>query len=378
MIYKDFKGIKLSALGMGTMRYPVIDGDDSRIDKVQAEQMVDYAMKAGINYYDTAYGYHGEQSELVTGELLKKYDRNSFYLATKFPGYDLGNMPKIKEIFDEQLAKCQVDYFDFYLVHNVCELNVNQYLDPQHGIYEYLVEQKEQGRIKHLGFSIHGDMDCMKKFMSKYGDAMEFCQIELNYFDYHFQDAKAKVEYLRELNIPIWVMEPVRGGQLANLSPEHADRLLKARPDETVVSWALRFLQSFPDVTVVLTGSSNMQQLMENIDTYKELKPLNKEEMDIVLDIADEMISKTAVACTSCRYCISHCPKELNIPFLLKQYNEACVAGSGDFIAPMALASLESDKQPECCISCGSCEQVCPQQLKISEHLAAFTKKLGR
>ena len=163
MIYNDFNGIKLSALGMGNMRLPVLDGNDSKIDTDLSKKMIAYCMESGINYYDTAYGYHGGQSELVVGELLKEYDRDSFYLASKFPGYDLSNMPKVKEIFEEQLRKCQVDYFDFYLFHNVCEMNIEAYLDPKFGIYEFLCEQKKNGRIKHLGFSAHGDTACRRQ-----------------------------------------------------------------------------------------------------------------------------------------------------------------------------------------------------------------------
>ena len=378
MIYNDFIGIQLSALGMGNMRLPVVEGNDGKIDVDKAKEMIAYCMKAGINYYDTAYGYHGGQSELVVGELLKKYDRNSFYLASKFPGYDLSNMPKIKEIFEEQLKKCQVEYFDFYLFHNVCEMNIDAYLNPKYGIYDYLIEQKRNGRIKHLGFSTHGDIECMTRFLNAYGKDMEFCQIEINYFDYKFQNAKGKVELLDQWNIPVWVMEPVRGGQLASLSQEATSKLKTARPDESVVSWAFRFLQSFPSIKMTLSGMSNMNQLKENIETYNENKPLNEKEMDLILGIADDMIRKTTVPCTGCHYCVSKCPKELDIPFLLKLYNEAMVAGSGDFIAPMALSSVDADKQPECCVNCHSCEKVCPQQIHIPEHLANFAKKMGR
>jgi len=378
MIYNDFNGIKLSALGMGNMRLPVMDGNDSRIDVEHAKRMIDYCMEAGINYYDTAYGYHGGQSELVVGELLKAYPRDSFYLASKFPGYDPSNWAKVSEIFEEQLQKCQVEYFDFYLFHNVCEMNVDAYLDSKYGIYDYLMEQKKNGRIKHLGFSAHGDIACMTKFLESYGKDMEFCQIELNYFDYKFQDAKGKVELLDKWNIPVWVMEPVRGGQLTTLSDDAGSKLKAARPDEEVVAWSFRFLQSIPSVTVTLSGMSNMEQLQANIGTYKEKKPLNEEEMNLILGIADEMIAKTTVPCTGCHYCVSKCPKELDIPFLLKLYNEAMVAGAGDFIAPMALSSVEAEKQPECCINCHSCEKVCPQTIHIPEELAKFAKKMGR
>ena len=378
MIYKEFQGMKLSALGMGNMRLPLIDGDDSRIDVETAEKMLAVCMESGINYYDTAYGYHGGNSERVVGELLKAYERESFYLASKFPGYDLGNMPKVKEIFNEQLKKCQVDHFDFYLFHNVCEMNVDAYLDPKFGIFDYLMEQKKAGRIRHLGFSTHGDIACITKFLEAYGKEMEFCQIELNYFDYKFQDAKGKLELLEKWNIPVWVMEPVRGGQLAVLSEEATAKLKSARPDEDVPAWAFRFLQSFPEVTVTLSGMSNMEQLQENIKTYESLSPLSEREMEAILSVADEMIRKTTVPCTGCHYCVSKCPKKLDIPFLLKLYNEAVVSGSGAFIAPMALASVDADKQPECCINCHSCEKVCPQTIHIPEELKKFASYMGR
>lgn len=377
MIYNDFQGMKLSALGMGNMRLPVVDGNDSRIDVKSAKEMIAYCMEHGINYYDTAYGYHGGQSELVVGELLKAYQRDTFYLASKFPGYDLSNMTKVKEIFEEQLQKCQVEYFDFYLFHNVCEMNIDYYLDPKYGIYDYLMEQKKNGRIRHLGFSAHGDIACMTRFLEAYGKDMEFCQIELNYFDYKFQDAKGKVELLDQWKIPVWVMEPVRGGQLASLSEDAEAKLKEARPDEKVPAWAFRFLQSIPSVTMTLSGMSNMQQLQDNIKTYAENKPLNESEMELILGIADEMIAKTTVPCTGCHYCVTKCPKQLDIPFLLKLYNEAMVAGSGVFIASMALSSVDADKKPESCINCHSCEKVCPQTIHIPEELAKFAKKMA-
>ena len=378
MIYNDFQGLKLSALGMGNMRLPVLDGNDNNIDVDAAKEMIAFCMNSGINYYDTAYGYHGGNSELVVGQLLKNYERSSFYLASKFPGYDLSNMPKVREIFEEQLEKCQVEYFDFYMFHNVCEMNIDEYLNPEFGIFDYLMEQKQNGRIRHLGFSTHGDIDCITRFLEAYGEHMEFGQLELNYFDYRFQNAKGKVQLLDEWNIPVWVMEPIRGGQLAALSPEAADKLKQARSDEDIPAWAFRFLQTIPSVTVTLSGMSNMEQLKANISTYAESKPLNEAEMQLILGIADEMISRTTVPCTGCHYCVSKCPEGLDIPFLLKQYNEAMVAGAGEFIAPMALSSIAEDKQPECCISCHSCEKVCPQTIKISEELNKFATKMGR
>ena len=363
MIYRDFQDIKLSALGMGSMRLPVVDGDDSRIDEKKAEEMVAFAMENGVNYYDTAWGYHGGNSELVMGKALKNYPRDSFYLASKFPGYDLSNMDKVEEIFEKQLEKCQVEYFDFYLFHNVCEMNIDSYLDPQYGIFDYLIKQKENGRIRHLGFSAHGGMDVLKRFLDAYGEHMEFCQLQLNYLDWTFQNAKEKVALMREHNIPVWVMEPVRGGKLASLSVEQESKLKELRPNESIAAWAFRFLQSVPEVKVVLSGMSNMEQLKENIRTYEEEKPLNEKEMDTLMGIVDEMVKKTVVPCTACHYCVDHCTQGLDIPRLLELYNEHVLTGGG-FIAPMALSAVPKDKHPDACIGCRSCEAVCPQRIE--------------
>lgn len=377
MLYKNFQEKKLSALGMGAMRLPVIDGDEKNIDKEQVKKMVAYAMEKGVNYYDTAWGYHAGNSELVMGEALSEYPREKFYLADKFPGYDLSNMDKVEEIFEKQLEKCRVDYFDFYLFHNVCELNIEQYLDEKYGIMDYLWEQKQNGRIKHLGFSVHGSLDVAKRFMEKYGERMEFGQVQLNYLDMTFQKADAKLELFREYGIPVWVMEPLRGGRLAKVSEEHAAQLKALRPDETTPAWAFRYLQTIPEVTVTLSGMSNFEQLKANIETFETDEPLNAEEMSVVNKIAGEMLSVKTLPCTACRYCTSHCPQGLDIPELLKLYNEYCFTGGG-FLAPMAVGALPKDKKPKACIGCRSCEAVCPQQIKISEALADFAEKLAK
>ncbi len=375
MIYNEFQELKLSELGMGAMRLPVIDDDYGKINQAETEKMVASAMEKGINYYDTAWGYHEGQSEIALGKALKKYPRESFYLATKFPGYDLSNMDKVEEIFEEQLKKCGVEYFDFYLFHNVCELNIDAYLDPQYGIFDYLMKQKENGRICHLGFSVHGDYDVCRRFLNAYGNHMEFCQIQLNYLDWTFQNAKAKVELAEKYNIPVWVMEPLRGGSLCSLPDQYEERLKDLRPDETMTSWAFRFLQSVPGVKVVLSGMSNFSQLVENIETFSEYKPLNIEEKETLFDIAKEMTESKTVPCTACRYCTSHCPQGLDIPALLSLYNEY-IFTAGGFIAPMAIQALPEDKRPSACIGCRGCEDFCPQNIKISEVFADFTKKL--
>ena len=377
MIYKNFQDLKLSSLGLGTMRLPLKNGnDDSSIDVEQTQKMVDYAIEHGVNYFDTAWGYHNGESEKVIGKALSKYPRESFYLASKFPGYDLSNIDKVKEIFEKQLEKCKVEYFDFYLFHNVYEKNVDEYLNEKHGILEYLLEQKKNGRIKHLGFSAHGSLEVMKKFLENYGKYMEFGQIQLNYLDYKFQDAKSKVELLKEYNIPIWVMEPLRGGRLSKLSDEQEAKLKELRPEETPTSWAFRFLQSIPEVTMILSGMSSMEQLTSNIETFSEEKPLNDEEKNVLMRITDEMLKVKTLPCTACHYCVSHCPKGLNIPYLLSLYNEHIFTGGG-FIAPMAISALPEDKRPSSCIGCKSCERVCPQQIEVSKAMKEFSKLLG-
>ena len=377
MIYRDFQGLKLSALGFGTMRLPTIGGVYSKIDEKAAAEMFDYAIQHGVNYFDTAWGYHDGESENTDGKILSKYPRESFYLASKFPGYDLSNFGRVEEIFEKQLKKCRVDYFDFYLFHNVCEMNIDAYLNEEkYGTYSYLMEQKKNGRIRHLGFSAHGSLAVIERFLEKYGKDMEFCQLQINYLDWEFQNAKGKVELLKKYNIPVWVMEPVRGGKLASLAAEDEKKLKAFRPNDSIASWAFRFLLALPEVKVILSGMSDMKQVKDNIKTFEEAKPLNAEESAALDTIAREMLAKTSLPCTACRYCTSHCPKHLDIPELIKLYNEHRFTGGG-FIAPMVVSALAEEKRPSACIGCRSCEKVCPQQIKISEMMKDFTARLN-
>ena len=375
MIYKDFQGMKLSALGMGCMRLPVVNGDDAVVDQAAVEKMVALAMERGVNYYDTAWGYHAGHSEEAIGRALAAYPREQFCLADKFPGYDLSNMGKVQEIFEAQLKKCQVSYFDFYLFHNVCEMNIDYYLDPQYGILSYLLEQKRNGRIRHLGFSCHGTLPVLKRFLEAYGQHMEFCQLQLNYIDWVFQGGKEKVALLEQYGIPVWVMEPLRGGRLARLSEQEAAVLRDLNPQRPIPAWAFRFLQRIPSVVVTLSGMSDLAQLQDNLDTFETDEPLTEQEWDRVLALGKEMTDPQALNCTACHYCVSHCPQGLDIPHLLALYNEHRFTGGG-FIAPMALSAIAPDKQPRACVGCRSCEAVCPQQLKISEAMADFAAML--
>lgn len=375
MIYRDFQDIKLSGLGLGMMRLPVIDGNESQIDEVKASEMIEYAMKNGINYYDTAWGYHSGNSEITVGKFLSKYPRESYYLASKFPGYDNSNMPKVKEIFEKQLEKCQTPYFDFYLFHNVYEGNIDDYLNTKFGILDYLLEQKTNGRIRHLGFSAHGDLDVIQRFLDAYGEHMEFCQLQINYMDWHFQNAKAKTELIQKYNIPVWVMEPLRGGKLADAPENMKKEMLEMRPNESIPAWAFRFLQTI-GVTVVLSGMSDMEQLKENIAIWETDKPLTSEEFDKIIALADDETRKGGLPCTACHYCTSHCPQKLPIPELIALYNEHKITGGG-FIAPMTVGSMPSDQRPANCIGCQSCEQVCPQQIKISKAMKEFSAAIN-
>ena len=374
MIYNEFKGLKISALGMGTMRLPT-KKDYNDIDEEATYEMVKYAIDHGINYFDTAWGYHGGNSEIAMGNVLSKFPRESYYLATKFPGYDVSNMDKVEEIFEKQLKRLKVDYFDFYLFHNVCEKNINEYLDPQYKIYEYLLEQKRLGRIRHLGFSTHGSFETMQRFLDAYGKDMEFCQLQINYLDWKFQSAKEKVEMVAKLGIPVFVMEPVRGGKLATLPEEYSKILAEANKDYSAPEWAFRFVQNIPEVVLTLSGMSNFQQLKENIDTFEERKPLAEREENALMRVRDAMIEKTSLPCTSCRYCTDHCPMELDIPKIIELYNEHTMTGGG-FIAPMVIGTMPESKRPAACIGCQSCEAVCPQQIKISDMMRDFASKV--
>ena len=378
MQYFDFQDLKLSALGFGAMRLPVIDGDDNVIDEATALEMVDYAYNHGINYFDTAWGYHGGNSERVMGRALARYPRESFYLADKFPGYDVTNFGKHEQIFEEQLERCGVDYFDFYLMHNVCELNIEQYLDDERfGTLSYFIEQVRAGRIKHLGFSAHGNFETFMRFLEAYGDVVEFAQIQLNYMDWEFQNARAKVEALQERGIAIMVMEPLRGGILVGIDEGRMAPLRALRPEANDAEWAFSFLSSIDGMGTILSGMSSMDQLRENVALFEHDLAVSDEERAALLELGRKLASAKGVPCTACHYCTSHCPKDLDIPRLLELYNEHLSRPDFAFIAPMALGAMPMEKHPSACIGCGSCADVCPQQIDIPGALAHFAELMG-
>ena len=370
MIYRKFQELNLSQLGFGTMRLPTLA--DGSIDQEQLETMTAYALEHGINYFDTAWPYHGGESEIAIGKALRKYPRESYYLATKYPGHQISKSYDPAAIFEEQLKKCGVEYFDFYLLHNVYENSIHTYLDKRWGILDYFKEQKQLGRIKHLGFSCHGNVELLREFLDIAGNDMEFCQIQLNYLDWTLQEAKTKVKLLNERNIPVWVMEPVRGGGLAKLDDADEAKLKAIRPDETIPAWGFRFLQNIPGVTMILSGMSNMEQMQDNIKTFDAPNPLSAEETNTLLAIAEGM--KDSVPCTACRYCMSECPMGLNIPMLISTYNELRFSPAMNI--SMRLEGLPPEKQPSACLACGKCAKMCPQQIDIPEVMKDLAAKL--
>ena len=372
MQYIDFQGKKLSLLGFGAMRLPTLGKDDA-IDVAEAERMIDRAMEAGINYYDTAFPYHGGNSEIVTSKVLSKYPRDSYYIATKYPGHQVLDSYDPSLIFEEQLKKCNVEYFDFYLLHNISESSISVYLDERWGIIDYFVEQKRLGRIKHLGFSTHGLPENLKEFLDAAGEHMEFCQIQLNYLDWTLQRANEKCDLLAKWNIPVWVMEPVRGGKLVDKLPESVKETLKTmRPDESLASWCFRWLMTLPNMGVILSGMSTMEQLEDNIKTFTNDKSLSDSEVQTLYDIAESL--KNNIPCTACRYCTEGCPMELNIPMLIEVYNDLRYAPGVNSASKIEF--MPEDKRPTACISCGNCVAICPQRIDIPRVLSDFSELL--
>ncbi len=371
MIYKDFHGKKLSRLAFGTMRLPLIDG---KIDEKQTFEMVDLALDSGVNYFDTAYPYHGGMSEIVVGKALARHDRDSFYLATKFPGHQISSSYDPKAIFEEQLNKCGVERFDFYLLHNVYENSINVYKDEKWKILDYFLEQKRNGRIGHLGFSTHGGLNIIKDFLDYCDGKMEFCQIQLNYLDWGLQNAKAKYELITSYGLPVWVMEPIRGGRLAKLDAMSEAEMKAARPDDSVASWALRWLMSLSGVTTILSGMSDLAQMKDNIKTFNREDTLSDDERAIIERAVSRM--QNSVPCTSCRYCCDGCPAGLDIPMLLSIYND--IKFSPSVNTSMRLDVLPKEKLPSACLKCGKCSRVCPQKIDIPSALAHLTDELSK
>lgn len=363
MQYSTFKDLTLSRLGFGLMRLPTLA--DGTVDEAKTTEMVDYAIANGVNYFDTAYPYHAGLSEVVAGKLLNRYPREKFFLADKFPGHQISETHYPQEIFEEQLRRCKVEYFDFYLMHNVYENSIGVYEDERWGIVDYFVKQLQAGRIRHLGFSAHGAPDNMRRFLDRFGSVMEFCQIQLNYLDWSLQNAEEKCRLLAERGIPVWVMEPCRGGKLVKLPASVVESLKACRPEESTAAWAFRWLHALPNVKVILSGMSTVEQVTDNIRTFSGGAPLSETERQMLMQIAEGL--KNALPCTGCRYCCDGCPRGLDIPKLIGLCND--VRFDPSMTASMQLDSLPAGKRPGDCLSCGACVKVCPQKINIPQAL---------
>lgn len=360
MLKNEFCGEQVSRLGFGTMRLPL--NPDKTIDEKETARMTEYALAHGLNYFDTAFPYHGGNSEIVIGNILKNYDRNFYLLADKYPGHQWVSVYEPAVTFETQLEKCKTDHFDFYLLHNVCEDSFATYTDERWKIVEYFAKQKKAGRIKHLGMSTHSRFDHLKVLLDTFPDATDFVQIQLNYLDWSVQQGKEKYELLQSRNIPVITMESVRGGKLAALAPKQEETLRAFRPQLSNAGWALRFLQGLENCKVILSGMSTFEQMRENIALFEEEEPLKEEEKAALYAIADEM-SRSSVPCTACRYCTDGCPQGLDIPALMQTYNNIKVGGG--FTASMYLESLPEGKRPQDCLKCGACKRICPQKIDI-------------
>ena len=343
------------------------------VDELKAQEIIDCCMSHGVNYYDTAYIYHGGKSEAVLGQALSKYPRESFYIADKF---NIQANPDYQAQFSEQHTRLQTEYIDFYLLHGITDLTAGDY--EACGCIPYFQEQKRMGKIRYLGFSFHGTPDCLRKLLEKY--PWDFVQIQLNYYDWYEGTAKQQYEILREHGIPVMVMEPVHGGMLANL-PEECLQLLP-ETGASPAAWALRFVMNLPGVAVVLSGMSDILQTEENIRTAALEYKLTDEELSRLEKISNILRKKIAVPCTGCRYCCDNCPQELDIPSLLSAYNEYCDEAAALGNSDMAtwrlfrLKALPEEKMPAACIGCGSCTAHCPQALDIPHYMREMAKLL--
>ncbi len=368
MIYSNYRGEQISRLGMGNMRLPTLPTEGHPIDYEKGQEMIDYCMGHGITYYDTAYVYHGGESEVFVGKALAKYPRESYKIATKF---NYGANPDFKAQFDESLRRLDKDYIDFYLLHAIGDGNWADYRDS--GCIEYFLELKEQGKIKNLGFSFHGSPKCLREVVA-YRE-WDFAQIQMNYFDWLYSSTKEEYEILEAAGIPVVVMESIRGGRLADLTEEPEKLLKAAHPDWSIASWALRWLQRHPSVFTMLSGMSTLEHVVDNTNTCAEPSALSDADAELLLKACELFHEKLVIPCTACRYCTDTCPAQINIPELLKVYNEFKVDG------PWALGGLEKVEtkgMPADCIGCGVCTGHCPQSIDIPTIMAEFAETLTK
>jgi len=357
---KKYKGLDISVIGFGAMRLPQKDGEPD-IEKTQ--EMVDYAMEHGINYYDTAWFYHGGKSELAVGEVMKKYPRDSYYLADKMPLRILKDKSEVIPTFEEQLQKCRTDYFDFYLAHNINKREWEILKNCE--VYEQLLEQKKNGKIKYLGFSIHDTPELLEEVVNTY--KWDFVQLPINPIDWKTLDAKRQYEIATKAGLPVVVMNPLKGGQLSTLSEKAVEILKTANPDVSPSSWSLRYSASLPNVFVVLSGMTELEHVTDNVKTFTNFKPLTEKEQEILEKAIAVYNSSGAISCTYCQYCTG-CPVGIDIPKNFLMYNQYKATNRKDRFT-LAYESIKEENRADKCINCGICKTKCPQKLDIPELL---------
>ncbi|PKM62557.1 MAG: Fe-S oxidoreductase [Firmicutes bacterium HGW-Firmicutes-21] len=361
MEYRELihNGDRVSLLGFGFMRLPIKENDPSKIDDKTAFEMVDYAISKGINYFDTAYMYHDGMSELFVSRALKKYPRDSYFLADKLPLWSLKSIDDVQSIFDEQLRKCGVEYFDYYLMHAMAKGRFEKAVKL--GIYDKLKEYQRQGRIRNLGFSFHDTPEVLETMLTTYD--WDFVQLQINYLDWELQNARKQYELVEAKGIKCIVMEPVRGGALADLCPEANDILKQFSPERSIASWAVRYAASLPNVLTVLSGMSDFSQVKDNIGSMNPFSPLSDKEKTVLQNALDTYKKTQTLPCTSCRYCMD-CDFGVDIPRVFEILNSYSLT-KDSYAAASAVKGLAGEKHPSNCTECGSCAIRCPQSIEI-------------
>lgn len=355
-------GIETSLLGFGCMRFPT--NAEGKIDRPLAQEMLDKAIAAGVNYIDTAYPYHNGESELFVGEALKKYDRASYYLATKLPVWFVKSVEDVDKYFNEQLEKLQTDYVDFYLLH---AMGISRWKEMvELGVVERLEELKAEGKIRYLGFSFHDSYEAFEEMLC--ARDWDFCQIQLNYMDTNEQAGMKGYKLAEERNIPLVIMEPIKGGMLANFGADIKKKFNELNPDASVASFALRWVGSLPNIKVVLSGMSTMEQVEDNLKTFVDFKPLSEEESKGIDEIVNIINSRVQNGCTGCAYCMP-CPAGVNIPKNFRVWNTYHMYQSYDAVKWNWETEMKDCEKAKNCVECGMCEAACPQALNIREDL---------
>lgn len=370
MEYREMKntGIKPSLLGFGCMRFPLLE--NGKIDRIKAEEMMDVAIKAGVTYIDTAYPYHEQESELFVGEVLKKYPRDSFYLATKCSLWYIETHEDAIKMFENQLNRLQVEYFDFYLIHSLSRDLWDKALKL--GVLDYLIEMKKAGKIRQLGFSFHDEFPVFEEILRYHN--WDFCQIQLNYIDTDIQAGMKGVHLAEELGIPLVIMEPIKGGTLARLSDDMEAKFKQAHPEWSISSWALRWVASLDNVKVILSGMSTMYHVTDNLNTFNNFEKLNLDEQTIVKEVADMIHSRKKNGCTGCNYCMP-CPFGVNIPRNFRIWNDLGVFGDVNKAKKRYFTHCPPEQRSDMCTWCGACEPLCPQSISIREDLKKMTEE---